>query len=49
MLEILQFKKMLKFISEVSYSEQTKRAALKYNRVALNVILQNCTKTRTDS
>ena len=40
---------LLKFISEVSYSEQTKRAALKYNRVALNVILQNCTKTRTDS
>lgn len=40
---------MVQFISEASYSEQTKRAALKYNRVALNVILPNYTKTRTDS
>ena len=38
---------MVKFISEVSYSEQTKRAVPRKTRTALNVILSNCTNSRT--
>ena len=37
---------MVKFISEVSDSEQTKRAVLKKTGTALNVILHHCTKSR---
>lgn len=37
---------MVEFISEVSDSEQTKRAVLKKTGTALNVILHHCTKSR---
>ena len=40
---------MIKFIRRVSDSEQIKRAVLRWIRTALNVILSNCTKTRTFS
>lgn len=40
---------MVQFIRKVSDSEQTKRAILRKTGTALNVILSNCTKTRTFS
>ncbi len=40
---------MVQFLRKVSDSEQTKRAALRKIRTALNVILSNCTKLRNFS
>lgn len=44
--KIIHTKSMVEFISEVSDSEQTKRAVLKKTGTALNVILHHCTKSR---
>ena len=38
---------VVQFLRKVSDSEQTKRAVLRKIRTALNVILSNCTRTRT--
>ena len=40
---------MVQFIRKVSDSEQTKRAVLRKTGTALNVILSNCTNSRTCS